>query len=291
MAWLLLGLAAFVLQPPPEPTLPLSSVVRLPSPLLRKGLGLVRTYGLAGALRHARTVGLHHVHAALDHRRRAVGAGSDPTAAKAELHDLTVAGEHRAAGVHYLPTPWRVLDWVHEALPPVDPGWTFLDLGCGKGRALLAAAQRPYGRVVGVEFAAELAAVARAAVAACPETVAGSVEVIRDDAARVELPTTPLVVFLFNPFGPPVIDHVADRLQASYDEQPRPIVVAYLNPAHAQAFTRQGAFQRVPLARRLAWRFRLLSPYRLDVLASPEAVPLLTGPRYDLTPARVRPSP
>ncbi len=224
---------------------------------------------MSGALRHTRTAALHRAHAALDRHLRSDGR-RDVTAAKVELDQVTIASPNRGAGVHYLPTPWRVLDWLHETLPEPTPAWSFIDFGCGKGRVLLSAAQRPYGRVVGVEFAAELAAAAHANLAVMAGRQASAIEVVEGDASQFALPETPLVAFLFNPFGSPVIDRVAANLARSYAEAPRPMLVAYLNPRHARVFEAMPGFSEVRLPLALAAKFRLLSPYGLRLFATPE---------------------
>ncbi|MEZ5818788.1 MAG: class I SAM-dependent methyltransferase [Hyphomicrobiaceae bacterium] len=239
----------------------------------RKLAAVLKQGGVANALRHYRTVALHRAHAALDGRFHPYAA-DDATTGKAELDTLTIESPNRDIGVHYLPTPWRILDWVQETLPEPDPSWTFVDYGCGKGRVVLSAARRPFGRVVGVEFASELAAIARVNVANLSYQVAHSVEVVEGDATRFTVPDGPLVAFLFNPFGPPVLDRVAEALARSWQRTPRPIVVAYLNPLHETAFARLGAFSHVPLFGIDAMRFELLSPYRLALYATPDAARL-----------------
>src|SRR5579883_1856526 len=47
-----------------------------------------------------------------------------------------------------------------RALPPLE-GFTFIDLGCGKGRALIVATEFPFRAICGIEYSDELAAVAR----------------------------------------------------------------------------------------------------------------------------------
>jgi SAM-dependent methyltransferase len=252
-----------------QPHMSISSLIPAPGHPLLKAAGLVHRRGLKGTLRHARVVLMHKAHIALERRAGEIGPAGD--ADRIELADLTIASPNRDAGVHYLPTPRRVLDWIAEALPEPDRQWSFVDLGCGKGRALVAAAQRPYGRVIGVEFAAELAAGARAALAEAEPLQAGHIEVHEGDAAGFVMPPTPIVLFLFNPFGSPVIEQVAWRLSASYRNLPRPIVVAYLNPEHAQVFDTLWGFSPVALPRRLEMKLRLLSPYALRIYATPEA--------------------
>lgn len=235
---------------------------------------IVRADGWAGAIRHTRTVALHRAHAVLDRHLHAEGR-RDATAAKVELDQVTIDSPNRGSGVHYLPTPWRVLDWLHAALPAPTPEWSFVDFGCGKGRVLLSAGQRPYGRVVGVEFATELARTAHSNLATMTGRRAQAIEVVEGDATQFALPETPLVVFLFNPFGSPVIEQVAANIERSYLDAPRPIVVAYLNPEHAHVFGRIGSLREAPLSPSITMKFGLLSPYRLKRFASAEALPLV----------------
>jgi Histone methylation protein DOT1 len=72
------------------------------------------------------------------------------------LEDLAIDSRHVAHGVHYAPTRVRYFRAILRALPiPRDS--VFVDLGAGKGRMLLLAAQSGcFRKVVGVEFSAEL---------------------------------------------------------------------------------------------------------------------------------------
>ena len=52
--------------------------------------------------------------------------------------------------------------WLNRTSPPFPiDRYTFLDIGAGKGRALLVAAESPFNEVVGVELNPSLAAIAR----------------------------------------------------------------------------------------------------------------------------------
>jgi hypothetical protein len=53
------------------------------------------------------------------------------------------------------------------------------------------------------------------------------------DAAEFEMPLTPLVLYLFNPFRPAVLIPVLERLQRSLDSHPRDVIFVYLAPFHS----------------------------------------------------------
>jgi SAM-dependent methyltransferase len=221
-------------------------------------------------LRRYRRKALHKLHLAID--RSVHGDSIDLTAASIQLDDLAIDGANREAGRFYLPTHWALLSWLHAGLPGNKADWTFVDLGAGLGRATLAAARQPYAHVVGVEFAGELAATARAVISVSGGIKAGSVEILQMDAARYELPDGPVIVFMFDPFHPPVIDEVARSIARSYAREPRPIIIAYLLPSHAALFDALDCLNETRLRWGPALLFRLLSLYPLKVYATPEGL-------------------
>jgi hypothetical protein len=107
---------------------------------------------------------------------------------------------------------------------------TFIDLGSGKGRALMLARQYPFKELIGVEFSEELVRIARS----------NGIETVHADATQYDLPPVPTLLFLYNPFGRSVMDAVAKRAAASLKENPRELIVAYLNPFHVDAWLQVG---------------------------------------------------
>jgi SAM-dependent methyltransferase len=121
---------------------------------------------------------------------------------------------------------------------------TFIDLGSGKGRALMLAAEYPFQRIIGVEFAEPLVATARANIQRLSETRDVSrIEVVHSDALKYDLPAEPEMIFLYNPFGASMMKVVAERTRASLAAAPRKLVVLYLNPFHADAWVDAGFTQ------------------------------------------------
>ena len=104
-------------------------------------------------------------------------------------------------------------------------GFSFIDLGCGKGRALLLANELNFSQIIGVEFATELAAVARKN---C-ERAGVKATVLSQDAVQFSFPPGNVVVYLYDPFGPSVLDPVLDRLLASTNAK---CYIVYVNPVH-----------------------------------------------------------
>ncbi len=107
---------------------------------------------------------------------------------------------------------------------PFDPAlYTFVDLGCGKGRALLLAAQHGFRAVLGVELSPALAGIARANTAPHP-----NIQVLTQNAAQAALPNGPLLVFLYHPFLPALLRRVLTNLLAQ--QRAEPIYLLFANP-------------------------------------------------------------
>jgi SAM-dependent methyltransferase len=123
----------------------------------------------------------------------------------------------------------------------------FVDLGCGKGRTLLLAAELPFKRVVGVEISGRLAAVARSNADHWSRGRPKSppIDVVESDAALYELPLEPLLLYLFNPFGPETLKPVIDRLVRSLQASPRAVDVIYHGGDYPEVFDQEPTFRRL----------------------------------------------
>jgi predicted RNA methylase len=124
--------------------------------------------------------------------------------------------------------------------------YTFIDLGSGKGRALLHAAMFPFARIVGVEVQPELDAIARANIERFerPGQLCRQIESLCADAREYRFPASNLALYLFNPFPDYVLREVLANLVESARLHPRRIFVLYNAPFEAQEFTRVPQLQR-----------------------------------------------
>ena len=104
--------------------------------------------------------------------------------------------------------------------------FTFADVGCGKGRAIVVAAQFPFHSLWGVELSPELCEIARANLALRPEWANRS-SIIHEDAASVTYPEGPLLIFMFHPFLAPVLRRVLANLETQLRKSPRTTYVLY----------------------------------------------------------------
>ncbi len=153
------------------------------------------------------------------------------------LDDVGQASEGRA---FYEGCQWLPVRRVLASLRP-GPDDVFVDLGSGKGQALLIAGLLPFGRVVGVELVDELTTAAQRNIdAARPRLRASSVEAVTADVLEWPVPDDLSVVFLYCPFTGPLFAAAMERIFASYDRNPRPLHLVYAYPWEHNWLLRSG---------------------------------------------------
>lgn len=192
-----------------------SSPIRLGRRLRRA----LRRHGLAGSGREAiRVVSQHSRRREAARRERAfdLAHGVD-TAGIVRLDELAFESDSKVHGTRYEAITPEAFHGVLERLDVGEGELTFIDLGSGKGRAVLLASLYPFRRIVGVEFSPELTEVARHNVERfdhagqrCRE-----IELVCQDAAAYEFPAEPVLVYIYNSFEGPLMQRVLANLGAS----------------------------------------------------------------------------
>jgi SAM-dependent methyltransferase len=125
------------------------------------------------------------------------------------------------------------LDILHS-LPISYEEFLFIDLGSGKGRALLLASQFPFKEIVGVEISPNLHRIACNNIQIYKDELqrCNKLQSVREDAAHYELPNENIVFYLFNPFDEYVMCAALSNIEDSIHRYPRDIYIAYLKPVH-----------------------------------------------------------
>jgi len=163
-----------------------------------------------------------------------------------ELGPVVTRGGHLV--VHYETTSEAAIRLPLDSLGVDFGAYTFVDLGCGKGKPVLVAASYPFRRLVGVDISPACVAAARRNVAAYgPERIdPARVDLVLGDAQGFDFPPEPLVVYLYNPFPGAVLERVVARLEVSLRERPRPCALIYVNPHALAAVAASELFERLP---------------------------------------------
>ncbi len=116
--------------------------------------------------------------------------------------------------------------------------FVFVDLGCGKGRTLLMAGELGFREVVGVEFAHELASIARQNLA---NRGLRDAVVHHLDAAEYKFPNASTIAYLYNPFS----EQVARRVVENMRESEGKLYVVYKLPKCADVFDSSDFLRRI----------------------------------------------
>jgi SAM-dependent methyltransferase len=143
-------------------------------------------------------------------------------------------GYDSAKFVHYAPSK---IAHAMDALNNLEIDYTqstFVDIGSGKGRILLLASRFPFRKIVGIEFHPKLCDIAKNNLCKYPRALqqCRDIEVHCADATVFPLPHGRLVLYLFNPFGAPILQKFLNGLEESLRGEPREIWVIYHYPVH-----------------------------------------------------------
>jgi SAM-dependent methyltransferase len=203
----------------------------------------LRRRGFLGTLRHAVQTAPQRLWGLTPSARRARLRAEAPdrafdlahgvdTAGPVQLAELNIKSANWPYGTRYEPIGPGQFRTVIEAAEVDFPRYTFVDFGSGKGRALLLASEYPFRKIIGVEFAPELAEIARRNL--CNYSGAAQrcrqVEVVCRDATEFPIPDGPTVCFFHNPFEAQVMAAVVANVRQSLEHQPREMIVLYVFP-------------------------------------------------------------
>jgi SAM-dependent methyltransferase len=147
------------------------------------------------------------------------------------FYDLPTGHGHDRCNNGYFAVAPSVFHQTMERLSLDLPRFTFVDLGSGKGRALLLALDHGFREVIGVEISPRLERIARENIARYrPPREAPPVRSILADAADFDWPPSPLVIYTWNAFTEPVMRRVLENLRASLASRPREAYLVYIHP-------------------------------------------------------------
>jgi hypothetical protein len=171
------------------------------------------------------------------------------TCGEVPLASLDFRSPNKGEGLEYMSHHPLVTKSALIALEIDHKNYTFIDYGCGKGRVILLASEFPYRRIVGLEFAPQLARTAqqnlqtyRSKTMKCHD-----ISVICTDVAEYTLPIEPEVLYFYNPFGPAVMQRVAQEISQSLQRSPREVWLVLTGPPPS----RDRTFQALPQFERL----------------------------------------
>lgn len=143
--------------------------------------------------------------------------------------------------------------WLETGPPHPFKRYTFVDIGAGKGRAMLVASEMPFKQVLGVELNPVMANLAQRNVdhwtaSRKADPVArkhAPLKLMHQDALDLRFPATPCLAFLFHPFETPQMKKLLRHLEEQFAGRPGGLDVLYVNAECAAVFDANPAFRRI----------------------------------------------
>lgn len=156
---------------------------------------------------------------------------------------------HSTAYFGVAPSVFRALlkRWLRTKPAAALERFTFVDVGAGMGRAMLLAAEYPFRRVEGIELNPLLAEIAQTNLATWQSggRALGPMRITCADAVDFEIPKGPILVFLFNPFGPSMMRRLLKHLALAFARRPRQLDLLYVNNEQDHVIEGQPGFSRL----------------------------------------------
>ncbi len=162
-----------------------------------------------------------------------------------EVGSLGIESVNARYAVRYEPSDADIFKNLLGRIDADLSSFSFVDFGCGKGRALLLASNHPFRKIVGIEFSRELADIAKRNISLYhgAEQSCRSITVVTCDATEYEVPDEALVCYFYNPFGAEVLRKVVGNLIDSLQRCEREIFLVYLNPRHRSVIDQCACWQ------------------------------------------------
>ncbi len=114
----------------------------------------------------------------------------------------------------------------------------FIDLGSGKGKSLMLAADYPFKKIIGVEFSPELHEIAKNNVILfkSKKNIDTPIQLHCMDAELYNFPIENIVLFLYNPFQGKVMLSVVEKIEKFILRYPHKFAILYRNPKCSEMF-------------------------------------------------------
>lgn len=138
---------------------------------------------------------------------------------------------------HYQGGIYRVMLRVFRELHPLTKHCEFIDIGCGKGRAVYIAEYCGYQQLTGIEMDLELVRDAQANLQLYPFKKSNSeITFVHTNALEYAYRNKPSVYFLFNPFSEKIMEEVLESIVRSTLSE---TWFVYMNPQYPGPFRRK----------------------------------------------------
>ena len=150
--------------------------------------------------------------------------------------DLDVKEEIRKHSVRYEPTRIWLFNNIIDQLQITYENYVFVDLGSGKGRALLLASEFSFKKIIGIETSPRLCKIARENIRKYKDEYqkCHDISCLCIDVRNFELINENTIFYLYNPFDEHVMRAVLSNIEDSLRRYPRTVFLVYTNPKYRE---------------------------------------------------------
>ena len=146
--------------------------------------------------------------------------------------ELSIEADSKLGGHLYQPSSSVIFERAMNTLPYNFSEKVFLDIGSGKGRALVLAAEAGFKKVIGVEYANELNDIAYTNIEKVKAKFPKTDFVLKEgDALTYDIPEEVDVIYLFNPFDADAIRGLVKQLKPAFSRN-KSVHLVYVHPVH-----------------------------------------------------------
>lgn len=157
-----------------------------------------------------------------------------------ELLSLEEKGVDISHATIYMPASYDLLETMLERIQSENLHH-FIDIGCGKGRAMAVAAHHGFNKVSGIDFSKSLCDAAMENLLIVKNKFPSLNYLVKNnDAFYYEIPRDADCIFFFNPFDELIMSGVLKNIELHRKITNQPIYIIYLNPMHKDLFINAG---------------------------------------------------
>lgn len=155
------------------------------------------------------------------------------------LSKLHIKGKELENATEYMPVDYPLLETLLVFLPPTSKNGIFIDIGCGKGRALCVAAHFGFRKAEGIDFAKELVEEAQNNLHSTQKIVPDfKARILWTDLESYTFPRETSCIFLFNPFNETLVTKLVAKIKET--DFLFPVHILYASPMHVAVFEKNG---------------------------------------------------
>ncbi|MEJ0094620.1 MAG: class I SAM-dependent methyltransferase [Methylocella sp.] len=145
----------------------------------------------------------------------------------------------------YLATTPSITRRALASLPDIE-AYTFVDIGCGKGRALIVASEFPFTDIIGLELSPELAKIAQSNIDKIQRQFPDRplIRVIEGNALEHMVLSGKVVFNIFHSFGPELMTELIHKIESALGSTLEHVFFIYQNPVWGNVLDASPAMKR-----------------------------------------------